>query len=107
MSNWIRVSQTAYLQKLTKASKVQRFTKATLRWRGYVLERDGYKCVLCGSGEVLEAHHINRWIDAPLDRLKKANGVTLCRSCHQREHGPHGAQFKREIVEALVKRIRK
>jgi hypothetical protein len=55
-------------------------------WRDSVFCRDGYVCVNCGSRESLEAHHINRWVDAPSLRLDIDNGVTLCKRCHQERH---------------------
>ena len=52
------------------------------RFREVVLERDGYRCVLCGAAVgPLEADHI-----VPLasggPAHDPANGRTLCRPCH-------------------------
>ena len=49
-----------------------------------VFERDNYKCKNCGSTKNLHAHHI-----IPRKVLKsaefiRANGVTLCSSCHKK-----------------------
>jgi len=58
-------------------------------WRALsraVKERDGWRCVRCGaSGVELHAHHI-----VPLSRggsNDMSNLVTLCRACHEAEHG--------------------
>jgi len=56
------------------------------RNRLLALERDGYKCVECGSTNRLHIHHGEEWRpdqEAPhaLDNL-----VTLCASCHRKKH---------------------
>jgi 5-methylcytosine-specific restriction protein A len=68
------------------------FGKAKLSYIGFppavrraILERDGYRCVMCGSKERLEADHI-----VPASRggaHTVANGRTLCRRCHLEETG--------------------
>lgn len=61
---------------------------ATDHWkqlRESVLRRDGYRCTRCPSQFYLQAHHKfyrPRFEDSIPDDL-----VTLCRSCHEREHG--------------------
>lgn len=55
------------------------------------LERDGHRCVRCGSTNRLHVHHVREWNpDEPathaLDNLE-----TLCAGCHRRAHPlPHG-----------------
>lgn len=56
------------------------------RWRAAVLERDGHRCLECGSAENLHAHHIARWADAPALRVVLENGQTLCCECHKAVH---------------------
>ena len=51
--------------------------------RDYVLWRDGLKCTRCGSQEKLIVHHKD-WIRTNND---PSNLITLCRSCHAKEHG--------------------
>lgn len=49
-----------------------------------VLERDGWRCQLCGCFIRLQVHHIN-----PRSRLgadKENNLVTLCADCHNALH---------------------
>ena len=61
-------------------------------WRTSIYERDKYTCVLCGqTGVRLNAHHIIPFMENPLFRYERWNGVTLCQSpCHSsitgREH---------------------
>ena len=55
-------------------------------WRNYVIpavkKRDGEKCVKCGSKKFLEVHHKVINVENPtINDL-----VTLCKSCHRREH---------------------
>jgi len=50
--------------------------------RQYVLERDSYRCVLCGDPEDLETHHIVWRFRGGSDRPK--NLVTLCKGCHDK-----------------------
>ena len=53
-------------------------------WR-IVLERDGWRCQICGSAENLQVHHI-----VPRSRLGgdiETNLITLCVKCHATQHG--------------------
>ena len=52
-------------------------------WARMVKHRDGYVCKRCGAGDV-EAHHI-----LPVSKgggYEMDNGITLCVSCHLKEH---------------------
>ena len=61
-----------------------------------VKERDGYKCVICGSTENLNAHHIG--YDG--DCLNENDIVTLCNRCHECLHD--GIETIREAVSGGV-----
>ena len=55
-------------------------------WRAKVFERDGIRCVKCGTEEGrLEAHHIIpvRDIETEQMLLDINNGITLCIKCHR------------------------
>lgn len=55
-------------------------------WRKQVLERDGHKCVFCGSlGPKLHCHHLVPWKKSVKLRFCVENGQTLCASCHVKE----------------------
>lgn len=60
-------------------------------WQRQVLARDAWTCQCCGyrnpRGWRLNAHHVRPWAEYPALRFDIANGLTLCRSCHVREHG--------------------
>jgi hypothetical protein len=61
--------------------------------RDYVIRRDNFKCVKCGSQSNLTVHHKD-WIRTNND---PSNLETLCRSCHPKEHF--------DIVDRTDKRI--
>lgn len=64
------------------------------RWREkrmHILERDGYKCAICGSEKKLVVHHKQYHIDKNGRKLRpwEYNDkylITQCSSCHQRGH---------------------
>lgn len=65
-------------------------------WRRAVLQRDEFKCVKCGLKQgkcdhcgqhvFLHAHHIKHVSTHPELRLVLSNGMTVCRTCHAKEH---------------------
>lgn len=59
-------------------------------WAEKVIERDS-KCVICGARKDLDVHHVfkvNNYDDSYLDIN---NGITLCKSCHNKYHDKFGA----------------
>ncbi len=52
--------------------------------RRLTLERDDYRCTVCGATEQLEVHHVVPRRAGGMDAL--SNLVTLCAACHEREH---------------------
>jgi 5-methylcytosine-specific restriction endonuclease McrA len=54
-------------------------------WAKTVINRDG-KCMHCNSLNRLVAHHIKSWKSCPKLRFDLNNGLTLCNSCHAKEH---------------------
>ena len=61
-----------------------------------VKERDGHKCVICGSTENLNAHHIGYEGDC----LDENDIVTLCNRCHECLHD--GIETMRDAVSGGV-----
>jgi len=106
VGNWEQVVKQAAIKQVREAAKIRRFTGQTARWRRLVLERDGYRCLLCEGASNLEAHHLDRWYDAPLKRLKVTNGATLCRSCHRQHHSGNGSEFPKDVTALLRIRIK-
>ena len=58
----------------------------THRWervRRFVLERDRYRCVMCGKAGALECDHITPLQKEPGQNPYDPNGLqALCRPCH-------------------------
>ena len=75
---------------------------SNVRWAGQwernraaVLERDGYRCVHCGSSYRLHVHHKTAWEPDQDDPHQIDNMETLCSSCHRKQHPtPHGDDGK-------------
>ena len=57
-------------------------------WRQSVFERDQFTCQKCGDarGGNLQAHHIKDYAGHPNLRYSVENGITLCETCHRKEH---------------------
>ena len=62
------------------------------KWRQKVIERDGC-CMMCGSVENLQAHHIKEFSKYPKLRLVLQNGITLCEKCHINLHKSNKGVF--------------
>ncbi len=52
-------------------------------WRAAVFSRDNGRCRVCG-GRGEEVHHIVTWAKDPIKRYDINNGMTLCKSCHEK-----------------------
>jgi 5-methylcytosine-specific restriction endonuclease McrA len=79
--------------------------------RHKILERDNYRCRVCGSTEHLEAAHYNHNKSRP-DYNSPKNGRTLCTYCHLQDHirnaGHNGLPYKGNIwaIEKLKEKLR-
>lgn len=54
-------------------------------WCKEVKTRDKFRCQMPNCShkcKAMHAHHIQRWADSPQLRFVAANGITLCRTCH-------------------------
>jgi 5-methylcytosine-specific restriction endonuclease McrA len=49
-----------------------------------VLERDGWRCQVCGSMQNLQVHHLKFRSHSGSD--EEQNLITLCAECHERMH---------------------
>lgn len=65
--------------------KASRPSSLQSSWAKLIKHRDKYKCVKCGSGNNIQAHHIEHYKDSP-NNWELSNGVTLCINCHLNEH---------------------
>jgi 5-methylcytosine-specific restriction endonuclease McrA len=60
--------------------------------RKQILQRDGWRCQVCGSRKGLQVHHKQlRSQQGPDDDL---NLITLCAGCHEASHRPCFASFR-------------
>ena len=81
-----------------------KLTKEDREWADKVKDRDGRKCVICGETDRLNAHHkisfseiIEKFNIKTIEDARKCkilwdinNGITLCKSCHDKHHSVHG-----------------
>lgn len=86
---------------LVEEQRLLRGSREYSAWRKAVFERDGYKCIKCGTGGKLTADHIMPWSMFPDLRLDLSNGRTLCWPCH-RKHGINPAQLTKEARVKLL-----
>lgn len=75
---------------LDRYRKTQTFTSGrrsskSKNWSRLVKDRDGNKCMHCGSIKRLHAHHIVPWRIDEMKRFDVSNGITLCHWCHDTE----------------------
>lgn len=76
--------------------------------RAKAIERDGYKCVKCGSAEMLNVHHKDRSGGKAKPNNSLDNLITLCTVCHGLEHGEEAAsRNKCEMVKVVCERCGK
>lgn len=59
-----------------------RKTRMYKKYRQAVLEKDNHKCIICGSTEDLQVHHIYPFSIYPDDRMRVETGVTVCAKHH-------------------------
>ena len=50
-----------------------------------MLERDGWRCQVCGSTQHLQVHHLKLRSQSGGD--VEQNLITLCVACHEQVHG--------------------
>lgn len=61
-------------------------------WSLFIRRRDDDRCVACGAGGRVAAHHVFRKSLLPEARFQTGNGATLCVECHGEAHeGFNGA----------------
>jgi 5-methylcytosine-specific restriction endonuclease McrA len=64
---------------------------AYVKWRDDIKKRDKYQCQWpgcgCKSRRNLQVHHIKTWSQHAGLRFVQANGITLCRQCHEKIKG--------------------
>jgi len=86
------------IKEIEKVRKNRRFKKIS------ILERDGFKCILCGDKEDLNIHHLIPKIIGGTS--KNENLITLCHYCHWYLHSnPKTSINKSNLVKkAYIKK---
>ena len=83
-----------------------------VEWRKSVYDECSYTCQVCGDdrGGNLIAHHLNGWHWNKRERFATFNGITVCKSCHDKFHRQYGFenntrdQFTDFLLDAISKR---
>lgn len=81
----------SHKKQLTRLGKLFNFSLMEVRYAlsdwSRVIKKNHNDCVVCGSKEKLEAHHILLKSKYPKLALNVNNGVTLCKEHHYEVHG--------------------
>lgn len=75
------------------------FDYTSVKWKKFrasILRRDGYRCKICARyGRMVpatEVHHIKHTDEYPELVYDPQNLVSLCKSCHNRQHPEKGGE---------------
>jgi hypothetical protein len=85
--------------------ETERDSERYIEWRTAILKRDRKTCILCGSKQWIQVHHIERWADNKAKRYDLQNGICLCIPCHQKHHGPEMLPFPNDVTATLLVHI--
>ena len=98
----LRNAQYRSLHKLNEPTASLKLRLRHRKLRNKILERDNTACVLCGSIENLQVHHIVPLCIALVNNTN--NLVTLCRKCHfNKAHIPTNTSQVNEEVQQQLK----
>ena len=82
---------------ITKPKNRENYVRSRLeKWAQEVKNRDGNRCVICGSTDNLDAHHIIPKRTHPEFEFQVENGVTLCREHHTMVH-PYMTSYMKKV----------
>lgn len=75
-------------------------------WRKTIYKRDNYTCQICGKNHcMIHAHHIIPKRDNKDLMLDIDNGITLCKSCHEKTYGKEELFVKK--LQMIIKNKRR
>lgn len=69
---------------LCKNPRVRLSSESYCELHRLVLERDGWRCQICGSSQHLQVHHLKFRSQSGGD--EEQNLITVCTECHGRIH---------------------
>jgi len=96
-----------YYDKYKRDQEARSFykSKAWEKCRQYVLVRDNYLCQYClEKGKLTPAdmvHHIEELKDNPEKALDPDNLISLCNTCHNKEHPEKGKKKEKPISQKI------
>ena len=67
-----------------KTARIKLESDAYVQLRGQVLDRDHWRCQVCGSRQQLQVHH--KELRSQCGSDSPENLITLCEQCHLRAH---------------------
>lgn len=76
--------------RITPKNKALRETFEGREWKKSCKFRDNFMCIICGSNEILQIHHIKSFTRFPELRFDIDNGATLCKKHHTEFHRKYG-----------------
>jgi 5-methylcytosine-specific restriction endonuclease McrA len=68
-----------------KSPRLRLDANSYLELHRQVLERDGWRCQVCGSMQRLQVHHLKLRSQSGGD--EEQNLIALCAACHEQVHG--------------------
>jgi len=82
------------------------------KWREDIKKRDNHECQWpgCCSRHRIQVHHIKTWANYPGMRFVTANGITLCKKCHDSIKGKEAdyeAFFLKILEWQMLDKIKK
>jgi 5-methylcytosine-specific restriction endonuclease McrA len=78
-----------------KGSRLRLDVKSYRELHWQVLERDSWRCQICGSMQHLQVHHLQSRSHSGSDI--EHNLITLCADCHEHSHRKLGKKILRPI----------
>lgn len=69
----------------------------------FVLDRDGYQCLVCGSDHLIQVAHIESRGARPDLKNEPSNLCVLCFECHMLRQHQHGT-LEKSLLQDLMKR---
>lgn len=89
----------------TPDSTLLRNSEQYAEWRTNIFMRDNHRCIICGNGRDLQAHHLDDFSSHPDKRFSMDNGVTLCVEHHKQLHAYFGYNTTRHDFYEFIAEV--